>query len=84
VLHDLVQHIVIHWFYFYNINKLEVGVSKRDLSHPQTYRIVRQVIAKTFPRDTPEHTGICASLLDMTEREFLDWDRSHDQWEATF
>jgi len=84
VLHDVVQHIVIDWFYYYNINKLEMRVSKQDLSHPQTYQIVRQVIAKTFPLDTPEHTGICASLLDMTERQFLDWERSHDQWEAAF
>ena len=84
VLHDVVQCIVIEWFYFYNINKREVRVSKRDLSHPQTYQTVRRVIAKTFPLDTPEHTGICASLLDMTERQFLDWERSNDQQEALF
>jgi len=84
VLHDVVQHIVVHWFYSYNINKREVRVSKQDLSHPQTNQDVREVIAKTFPPDTPEHTGICASLLDMTERQFLDWERSDDQWRASF
>jgi hypothetical protein len=75
-LNDIAQQIVIHWFYFYNVNKLEVRVKERDLSHPETYRIVQQVIAKTFPQDTPEHTATCAALLDMTEHQFLDWERA--------
>ena len=54
VLHDVVQHIVIHWFIYYNLNKREVHVSKRDLSHPQTLPNPQRMVTsrRTFPFDT--------------------------------
>jgi hypothetical protein len=73
--HGLVQVIVIYWLYVRNINYGTLEVREADLSHPSTWWQVSQVVAREYVPKTPEHVAVCASLLGITEAEFVEWDR---------
>jgi hypothetical protein len=86
-LADLLQRIVIHWFYYYNINygrlKIRAGTWVwDDLKHPQTYLIVQQVAGERVPRGEAGHDELCAALLGIGPDEYRRWAKGNDAFES--
>lgn len=40
------QQIILHWMYFYSVNKMEIDIKKSDLNHGQTWDEIRWMSQK--------------------------------------
>jgi hypothetical protein len=84
-LSDLVECIVLHWLYIYNINYRDLGVQfwlppANDLDHPQTYRIVLSMVSRRLKRGRQGHDQLCGALLDISVAEYRRWAIGNDRF----
>jgi hypothetical protein len=70
---DLTQKATLHWMYFYIVNRLPVWITEADWKHPQTHRIVQEVVERRFPTGSEEATMLCAHLTGLSRDGFLKW-----------
>src|SRR5260221_2150660 len=68
---DLTQKATLHWMYFYTVNRLPVWVTEADWKHPQTHRIVQEIVERRFPTGSYEATILCARLKGLSRDGFL-------------
>jgi hypothetical protein len=65
--------VCLHWMCFYNMNKLPVRISKRDLDHPQTRQIVHGLAGKKFGFDSDQATALAAKACGHSTEYFKAW-----------
>jgi len=70
---ELTQKATLHWMYFYIVNRLPVQITGADWRHPQTHRIVQEIVARRFAADSEEATALCAHFMDLSRDDFLKW-----------
>jgi hypothetical protein len=68
--------------YFYSFNHLPVVIRPGDLSHPQTYGIVRRVSGERFGYDTPQAIAVTAGAVGMSVADFRGWMERDKQMDA--
>jgi hypothetical protein len=71
--HRVRRKVALHWMYFYALNDLPVLVKHGDLSHPQTYSIIRRIAGQRFGYDTPQAIAVTAGAVGMSVADFRGW-----------
>ena len=65
--------VCLHWMYFYNLNKLPVRITKKDLDHPQTRQIVHRFAGKKFGFESDQAVALAAKVCGHGAEEFKGW-----------
>jgi len=63
---DLTQRATLHWMYYYIANRLPVEITEADWKHPQTLRIVQEIVKRRFGNESEEAIALCAHLTGMS------------------
>lgn len=69
----LTQKATLHWMYFYIVNRLPVQIADADWRHPQTHRIVQEIVERRLTTGSEEATALCAHLTGLSRDGFLKW-----------
>jgi hypothetical protein len=81
-LAKLVRDITLHWMHYYIINDFPVTVTKKDISHPQTRRIIREQMEFHFGKLTDDAIRAGARLFGVSPYEFRSGLEADDHYEA--
>lgn len=74
------QKIILHWMYFYIVNKMKVKINASDLKHPQTWNIVRNISEEKFGKSKISDI-IAANTIGIDIEEYNAWKNGQELFE---
>jgi hypothetical protein len=78
----MIQEAALNWMYFYIANRLPLEVAGRDWEHPQTRRVIKAMVERSFPPGSEAATNLCAQLMGISRDDYLDWAEG-EEWLRT-
>ena len=66
----LVEEIIIHWMFYYNVNDLKIKVLRTDFIHPQTIWIVNSLLNKKYREKNIEILKFGAKIMRLKFKEY--------------
>ena len=66
----LIQEIITHWIFYYNVNDLKVRILRSDFLHPQTLWIVNSLLEKKYEKENIEIMKFGAKIIRITLKEY--------------
>jgi hypothetical protein len=78
----MIQEAALNWMYFYIANRLPLEIADRDWEHPQTRRVIKAVVERSFPPGSEAATNLCAQLMGISRDDYLSW-ADGEEWLRT-
>jgi hypothetical protein len=78
----MIQEAALNWMYFYIANRLPLEIADRDWEHPQTRRVIKAVVERSFPTGSDAATDLCAQLMGISRDDYLSW-ADGEEWLRT-
>jgi hypothetical protein len=80
----VVRQVALHWLYFQSLNKLPMRIAKKDLTHPETWRMVRRIAEEKFGDRSAEAMAVAGKLVGMSGEAFQEWRERDDDFTDRF
>jgi hypothetical protein len=79
---DLTRRATLHWMYYYIANRLPVEITVADWRHPQTRRVVQEIVKRRFGTESEEAIALCAQLTGMSPAGFRKWKKGDELFQS--
>jgi hypothetical protein len=80
----IARQIALHWLYFQSINNLPMRISKKVLTHSETWRMIRRIAEEKFGDKSEAAMAVAGKLVGYSGDGFREWRERDDDFTDRF
>lgn len=78
LIDPIARESTFHWLYVYAVNRQPLVVVASDWEHPQTWRIIQDIVEHKHRPLSPEAVADCSRFIGISPAEYQHW-RASDE-----